>query len=348
MKTIDIKTGKSYQVLVGKNLIKEAGKKIRAIKPYKKIAVITDDLVYRLHGDELKESLSKEGLQYEFFFFDNGEQSKNSNTLNKIYEFLTLYGISRTDLIVAFGGGVVGDVAGFAAATYLRGVDYIQIPTTLIAQTDSSVGGKTAIDTPLGKNLVGAFYQPKLVLCDVDMLSTLKRDVFNAAMAEVIKYALLSDSDLFSTLENVPIDQCLEEVVERCVQIKADVVAEDEFDTGKRMLLNLGHTMGHAVENHSHYTVSHGEGVAIGMTMMLKACVNHHMLDEGVYQRFLNLLAKFSLPTHYDKASLKELTQIAFHDKKRNADSISIVVCEGIGKCSGKTILLDDLYEFMS
>lgn len=347
MKTIEISTGRPYQVLVGRDIIKEAGIRIKGIKDYKKVVVITDDLVYRLHGDTLKESLTHAGFNYEFFFFDHGEKSKNITTLNKIYEFLTLYGVSRSDLIVAFGGGVVGDVAGFAAATYLRGLDYIQIPTTLIAQTDSSVGGKTAIDTPLGKNLVGAFYQPRLVICDTNLLKTLPRFVFNAAMAEVVKYALLSDSDLFSLLETTSIEDSIEEVVERCICIKASIVSEDEFDTGKRMILNLGHTMGHAVENHSQYAVSHGEGVSIGMAIMLKACVKHHLLEESVYQRFLALSAKFDLPTHYDKATMKELTQIAFHDKKRKDDHISIVICEGIGKCKGKSIPLEQLYEFV-
>jgi len=347
MKTIDIRTGAPYQVLVGRDILKSAGVKILEIKSYKKIAVITDDIVYKLHGKTLKESLNLSGLSYEFFVFPNGEASKCQDTLNRIYEFLTLSGISRSDLIVAFGGGVVGDMAGFAASTYLRGVDYIQIPTTLIAQTDSSVGGKTAIDTPLGKNLVGAFYQPKLVLCDVDLLSTLPDSVFNAAMAEVIKYALLTESDLFSVLENKSIQDCLEDVVNRCIQIKADVVAGDEFDKGNRMLLNLGHTLGHSVENHSQYTVSHGEGVAIGMTIMLKACVKQGLLAESIYQRFLNLLEKFSLPTEYENASLKELANIAFHDKKRENDSISIIICEGIGQCRGEKIKLNELYDFI-
>ena len=251
MKTIDIRTGAPYQVLVGRDILKSAGVKILEIKSYKKIAVITDDIVYKLHGKTLKESLNLSGLSYEFFVFPNGEASKCQDTLNRIYEFLTLSGISRSDLIVAFGGGVVGDMAGFAASTYLRGVDYIQIPTTLIAQTDSSVGGKTAIDTPLGKNLVGAFYQPKLVLCDVDLLSTLPDSVFNAAMAEVIKYALLTESDLFSVLENKSIQDCLEDVVNRCIQIKADVVAGDEFDKGNRMTLQgMAITEEHIYHNH--------------------------------------------------------------------------------------------------
>jgi len=347
MNSIAIQTGAPYQVLVGRDILKNIGEEIKKIKPYRKVAFVTDDIVLRLHGKVLKKSLDAAGFNCELFVFPNGEASKCQKTLDRIYEYLTLCGITRSDLILAFGGGVVGDMAGFAAATYLRGVDYIQIPTTLIAQTDSSVGGKTAIDTPLGKNLVGAFYQPKLVLCDVDLLSTLPDSVFNSAMAEVVKYALLSDSDLFSLLEDKPIKDVLEDVVNRCIQIKADVVSGDEFDKGNRMLLNLGHTLGHSVENHSHYTVSHGEGVAIGMNIMLKACVKNQLLDDAIYKRFLNLLAKFSLPTSYEKASLKELVDIAFHDKKREDESISIIICEGIGRCRGMKIKLDELYDFI-
>jgi 3-dehydroquinate synthase len=349
MNQIRVNASVPYDVLIGKGLLAQSGQMIAKIgKQYQKVCVITDDTVEKLYGKIVMDSLQGAEMNPVLYAIPHGEKSKSFTMLEEVYDFLTKNHLTRTDLIIALGGGVVGDLTGFAAATYLRGLDYVQIPTTLIAQTDSSVGGKTAVNTPRGKNLVGAFYQPKLVLCDIDTLKTLDTVTFSEAMAEVVKYALLSGDELFSLLEQPDLHSHLEDIVTKCIQIKADIVCGDEFDRGKRMLLNLGHTIGHAVENASGYTVSHGAGVAIGMAVILRACVVRGMLAPSDYDRFHRLLNSLSLPDCYDEASLDELIDIASADKKRAGSILHVILCDGIGKCEIQAFTMEEFRQFLS
>lgn len=346
MKTLRIATAKPYDVLIGNKILADVGQIIKHIDNYPKVAIITDDIVGALYGKDLTKNLNDEGIDVHSFVFPNGERSKNIEVLGEIYSFLIRQQISRSDLIIALGGGVVGDLAGFAAASYLWGLDYIQIPTTLIAQTDSSVGGKTAVNLKHGKNLMGLFYQPRLVICDVSLLK--EPFLIREGISEVIKYALLADRELFELLERGELNERLEEVVARCVKIKGIFVSQDERDQGKRKLLNLGHTIGHGIEKNSGYKVPHGIAVGIGMAIMLSACVNNGLLDKKVYERYLRLLKKFDLPTSYKDTSLEELTKEAISDKKRSGNDINIVICKDIGNCEVKKIRMDELFHFLS
>lgn len=369
MERIGVEAGQPYEVLIGRDLLKGCGTRILELFqdrernpdreggcPYRKVAVISDNLVGAIYGTKVLSGLREAGFEAELITFPNGEASKNIHVLEKLYEELIHLGLSRKDLIVALGGGVTGDMAGFAAATYLRGVDYIQIPTTLIAQTDSSVGGKTAIDTPFGKNLIGAFYQPKLVLCDVDTLSTLPQMIFNEGMGEVIKYALLSDRPLeyqgrevtlAALLELPQTEETLERIVAECVRIKADIVKRDEFEKGDRMLLNLGHTIGHAVERASEYTIRHGAGVAIGMWAIVSACVRNGLLDPKVQELLGRLLDCYELPREYADCSMDWLVELASTDKKRDSSGINVILCGGIGGCYVRHMTMDALKDML-
>ena len=256
MNSVTISASREYTIHIGSGLIDQIGTYARQIVSPCKVAIISDSHVWPLYGDAVRNSLSASDFQTVNFVFSAGEESKNASTYIQILNFLAENRLTRSDLIIALGGGVTGDITGFAAATYLRGIRYIQIPTSLLAMVDSSVGGKTAIDLPAGKNLVGAFYQPSAVLCDIDTLSTLPQDVFIDGCAEVIKYGVLYDPGLFSHLEQNGLSFDREYVITRCVELKKAVVMEDEFDTGNRQMLNLGHTIGHAIEALSEYQIS--------------------------------------------------------------------------------------------
>ena len=278
--------------------------------------------------------------------FPAGEASKNGETYLSLLNFLAESHLTRSDLIVALGGGVVGDLAGFAAATYLRGIDFIQVPTTLLAAVDSSVGGKTAIDLPAGKNLAGAFCQPVLVLCDIDTLHTLPEDIFRDGCAEIIKYAILFSPELFTLLAQTGLAFPREEVISRCVELKRDVVTEDEFDRGLRMLLNLGHTFGHGVEAQSGFTVSHGKAVAIGTAIMARAAASRGLCSSADAEQMLSLLKLFGLPTSTEYAA-NQLVQSALSDKKRSADTVNLIVPYTIGDCRALPTPVSDLQSFL-
>ena len=278
-----------------------------------------------LYLNRVKDSLERAGFQVHSFVFPAGEDQKNGGTYLKLLEFLAARRLTRADGLIALGGGVVGDLAGFAAATFLRGIGFLQLPTTLLAAVDSSVGGKTAIDLTNGKNLAGAFYQPQAVLCDLDTLDTLPAEVFADGCAEVIKYGMIGDPALLARLETVDFRADPEELVARCVAQKRDLVEQDEFDTGARQLLNLGHTLGHGVEACSGYMVSHGRAVAIGMTLVTRAAVAFGRCPAEVLPRLRRLLERYGLPdaTAYSAQALYEKT---LSDKKRSGDTISLVV----------------------
>ena len=327
MRTVTVNASRSYEIKIGPGLLSSLGDEAADLGNAKKIAIVSETNVYPLWGIQAENSLKNAGLEVYSFVFPAGEASKSPETYLNLLNFLAEHKLTRTDLIVALGGGVVGDLAGFAAATYLRGIRFIQVPTTLLAAVDSSVGGKTAIDLPGGKNLVGAFWQPSLVLCDTDTLTSLPRDVFLDGCAEVIKYGILYDEAFFSYLENTGTDFDREAVIARCVEMKRDVVMEDEFDTGIRMKLNLGHTIGHGVEAGSHFTLSHGRSVAIGISIVSRAskCPDS--------DRIIGLLKQFGLPTAAD-ADAETLFQYALSDKKRSGGTVNLIIPHKIGDCA--------------
>ena len=332
MNTVHVKASREYDVLIGSGLLDTLGSHAAAMDKVRTVCIVSETNVWPLYGDRAKNSIVSAGLDAVVFIFPAGEENKCAQTYLKLLNFLAENRVTRTDLIVALGGGVVGDLAGFAAATYLRGILYIQVPTTLLAAVDSSVGGKTAIDLPEGKNLAGCFYQPSLVLCDTDCLNTLPADVFRDGSAEVIKYGILYDPKLFSHLQEKGLNFDRKAVITRCVELKRDVVAEDEFDTGARMRLNLGHTIGHGVEARSNFTISHGKAVAIGMAIVTRAGCNAHICEADTMLSVLSALEKFGLPCSCD-FSAEELYYAALSDKKRSGGSVNLIIPEKIGSC---------------
>lgn len=346
MKTITVPTLRTYLVKVGSGLLSTLGAEAAAVSKASRVCIVSDSNVWPLYGKIAQESLQSAGFQPVSYVFPAGEASKNGETYLSLLNFLAESHLTRSDLIVALGGGVVGDLAGFAAATYLRGIDFIQVPTTLLAAVDSSVGGKTAIDLPAGKNLAGAFCQPVLVLCDIDTLHTLPEDIFRDGCAEIIKYAILFSPELFTLLSQTGLDFPREEVISRCVELKRDVVTEDEFDRGLRMLLNLGHTFGHGVEAQSGFTVSHGKAVAIGTAIMARAAASRGLCSSADAEQMLSLLKLFGLPTSTDYAA-NQLVQSALSDKKRSADTVNLIVPYTIGDCRALPTPVSDLQSFL-
>ena len=340
MTRIEISASRNYTVTIGSGLRNSVCQVLNKLTNAEKVCIVSDDNVFPLYGTTLSESLTADGFSTSAFVFPAGEERKNGFTYLGLLEHLAENGLTRSDCIIALGGGVVGDLAGFAAATYLRGIPCIQIPTSLLAMVDSSVGGKTGIDLDAGKNLCGAFYQPAAVICDTDVLSTLPEDVFRDGCAEVIKYAVLFDPELFRLLEQKGMDFDREAVIARCVEHKRNVVTGDEFDHGKRMLLNLGHTVGHAIEKCSNYAISHGKAVAIGMAMICRA-VKCPDAD-----RISALLEKFGLPITTTLPA-KSLWDAALSDKKRSGNLVNLIAPNAIGNCSIVPTKVDELKTFI-
>lgn len=350
MNIIDVKTKSPYPVLVGRGLLKSAASLIRehaGLSPKAETAaIITDDTVDALFGQIVEESLRADGWRVIKYVLPHGEASKNTDNFIKVLEFLAENEVTRSDFIVAVGGGVVGDLSGFAAAAFLRKIDFIQIPTTLLACVDSSVGGKTAVDLKAGKNLAGAFHQPKAVICDLDVLDTLPEDTFRDGCAEVIKAGILFDEALFEHLAKYGLAFDREYVVARCIELKRDVVVEDEFDNGMRQLLNLGHTLAHAAEMRSNFGLAHGKAVAIGMTAFAKAAAKQGICSADCAEQIRAAIEHFGLPTACEYTA-EELYESMLKDKKRKGSSISIIVPERIGACSVKKISLAQMREFL-
>ncbi len=341
MKTIHVRTGKPYDVLIERGIIKNCGAHLKELTKAGTCAIITDDHVNELYADTVQASLEAHGYAVVKFVFPHGEASKCADTLLSIYGFLCENNITRSDCLIALGGGVVGDITGYAAATFLRGIQYVQIPTSLLAQVDSSVGGKTAIDLPQGKNLVGAFKQPIVVLCDPDTLSTLPRKFLADGMGEVIKYGMIRDAALFQLLCGLNLDNVQEhfdEIIPTCIAIKRDVVENDEFERGERMILNFGHTLGHAIESYYHYeTYTHGSAVAAGMCLMTKYCGNTED-----YEKLCGCVAAYELPSDTE-APIEKLTALCGSDKKRSGSQLRYVVCNPVGTAE---IRCDSLPDF--
>jgi len=342
---VRVDTSKSYDVLIGAGLLKDAGERIKSAAGGSKAAIITDDIVDGHYAETLKKSLLGAGYKVIKFVFPNGEGSKNAENFLKILDFLAENGFTRKDVAVALGGGVVGDLAGFAAASYMRGTRFVQIPTTLLAAVDSSVGGKTGIDLSAGKNLAGAFYQPDLVLCDYSTLSTLDEEVFRGGCAEIIKYGVISDAALFERLKE-PFGARLEEIITRCVEIKRDVVTADEREGGLRRILNFGHTFGHAVELLSEYETPHGHAVAIGMAMIARASARLGICGGDCARSITEMIKHYGLPTETG-FSAEEIYKAALSDKKMGGGAITLVVPLEIGRCELRETSLDELREFI-
>ena len=332
MKTIHVSASKEYDVLVERGLLSRCGELIRGVCPGHSAAVIADETVWNLYGEDVSESLRRSGYHVIHITFPAGEKHKTLETYAAIMRRLAEEHFVRSDLIVALGGGVVGDMAGFAAATYMRGIDLVQIPTTLLAAVDSSVGGKTAVDLPEGKNLVGCFYQPNLVLCDPNVLETLSTKQLRCGMAEVVKYGMIADRDFLQRLLDVPLEEQLVDIIADCVTMKRDVVARDEFETGERRLLNFGHTAGHAIEISRSFSVSHGDAVSIGMAVMTRAAVARGICGAETLDMLLAALKKYGLPTETD-CSVEELSAAALADKKLSSGKLHIIVPEAVGRC---------------
>lgn len=342
MKTVEVDAAVRYNVVIDKGILPKSGDMIKDVTSAERVAVITDDTVDKLYSDVVMKSLSDAGFETFKFVFPHGEKSKNISTFSSILEFLAEIGLTRTDALVALGGGVVGDVAGFAAASYLRGIDFIQIPTTLLACVDSSVGGKTAIDLKAGKNLAGAFYQPKLVIADFETLSTLTDGIFADGMAEVIKYGVIFDKAFFEFLRDNEAKDNLEYVITRCVELKRDIVNADEKEKGVRALLNFGHTVGHAIEKCSGYKIPHGSAVAVGMVIISRAAYKCSFCGENYADIIASLNKKYSLPVSTD-FSASELSSAAMADKKRAGDKIKLIIPEALGNCVIKSVPTSEL-----
>jgi 3-dehydroquinate synthase len=339
MQTLKVELAdRSYPIHIGKNLISDAS----LILPYlkrKHVAIVTNTTVAPLYLEQLSQSLQAAGVTVIAIILPDGEAYKNSTTLNTIYDTLLQNRCERSTTLIALGGGVIGDLTGYAAATYLRGVPFIQIPTTLLSQVDSSVGGKTGINHPLGKNMIGAFYQPQLVLADIDTLQTLPAREFSAGMAEVIKYGLIRDAKFFDWLElNMASLMQLDEdtlsyAIFRSCQNKADVVAKDEHEQGDRALLNLGHTFGHAIENAMGYGVwLHGEAVAAGSMMAADLSRRMGWLSESEVTRIQNSFVAADLPVTAPKLGVERYLDLMGLDKKVENGKIRLILQQGIGK----------------
>lgn len=331
MHKVHVQASRPYDVLIGNHL--DAGALIGQVIAPCRAAIVTDDTVDALYGEKVQLSLQKAGFSVCKMHFAAGEAHKNLQTYAQVLDFLCKNHLTRSDLIVALGGGVAGDIAGFAAATYLRGVRFVQLPTTLLAMVDASVGGKTAIDLPQGKNLCGAFWQPSLVVCDTDTLKTLPANTLTDGLAECFKHGILRDESLFHLLETQNIWQNIEEIVARNVRIKAEFVAQDERDTGIRQQLNLGHTLGHAIEKLSNYALSHGQAVAIGMAYAARIAHRLQLCDETVPSRIERALTAAGLPVSAP-FSAEEITAVALGDKKRAGDVLHMVLPLSIGACT--------------
>jgi len=385
MQTVTVHASRQYDVVIGQGLLQQAGRRIAAAigcavpddmipetagpgtgadlkgegrKPGPKAAglqeptrgktamLVSDDRVYALYGETVRTSLENAGFRVLDFVFPHGEASKNLQTYGALLGRMCAGHMSRTDVVAALGGGVTGDLAGFAAATYQRGTGFVQIPTSLLAAVDSSVGGKTAVDLPEGKNQAGCFYQPSLVLCDTNTLDTLPEEEYKNGCAEIIKYGMIGDRDFFFTLLKSPVREHYEDVIARCVAMKRDVVEQDEFDTGLRMLLNFGHTFGHAVEACSAYSVPHGQAVAIGMASIARAACRFGFCTGDVPETVGKILDAYGLPTELPYRA-QALADAALSDKKAQGGSIRLIVPAEIGRCLIEKVSREDLTQWL-
>lgn len=344
MEIIKVNASKEYEVVIGGGILPTLGEKCFSLFGKSRAVIVTDSNVAPLWLGKVKSSLESAGIDTFEFIFPAGEESKSRETLFDFLEFAAENRITRSDFAVALGGGVTGDLTGLAASLYLRGIPFVQVPTTLLAAVDSSVGGKTAVNLTAGKNLAGAFYQPSLVLCDTDTLSTLPDSEFANGMAEVIKYGVIFDKELFDKVQGGDVKSDIEKIIARCVELKRDVVANDEFDNGERQLLNFGHTMAHSVEKCSNFEIAHGSAVAIGMVIAARASAKLGWSAEDCTKAIIEANKNNNLPVECD-FSATDLANAALSDKKRTGGTINFVVPQAMGRCVLKKIPVETLYE---
>lgn len=331
MRKVNIDLHEGYTVYIEKGIIDNCARYIEDICKGRRAVIISDSNVAPLYADRVINSLESKNFEASLFVIKAGEDSKTPENLIKAADFCVDAGLTRADVIVALGGGVVTDMAGLCGALYQRGVAVCQIPTSLLAMVDSSVGGKTAVNLSKGKNMFGAFYQPSVVLCDSSTISTLSEREFANGMAEVIKYAVLKAGRIKEILDE-NIEENLDELIEECVKIKKEYVCEDEFDTGVRQFLNLGHTAGHAIERLSNFEVAHGSAVAQGMCIFARACAKEGLCEEQVARDIEKLCKKYSLSTNVSVDS-EALFEASLSDKKRMAEEITLVLVRSFGDC---------------
>lgn len=332
METITVNASRTYQVQVGAGLLARTGELSAPLLQGRDAVIVSDSNVWPRYGRTVAGSLAQAGFRVREFVFPAGEASKNPQVLLELLTFLARHELTRSDAVFALGGGVTGDMAGLAAALYLRGIACVQLPTSLLSMVDSSVGGKTAVDLPEGKNLVGTFTQPHLVLCDTQALDTLSPAVLAEGWAEIIKYGMIRSRELLDFLREKPAGENLDWVIAQCLAIKRDVVAADERDNAVRQVLNFGHTIGHAIERCGHYTIYHGEGVAMGMAIMTRACVKQGRCPAECWTVLEELLDKYHLPKTCDMDPA-DLLAAARADKKRRGNAITLIQPERLGNC---------------
>ena len=330
---LEVQTARPYSVIIENGLLDRVGEAVKATrKPGSKAMLISDSNVFPLYGARVKASLEQAGFPVSTYVFPAGEASKQLSTVCEMYRILGEQDFTRTDFIVTLGGGVTGDMGGFAAATYLRGIAFFQVPTTLLSQVDASVGGKTGVDLPFGKNLVGAFHQPEGVFTDPATLETLPDHFFRDGMGEVIKYGCIADEPLFEALEKGEALKDLENLLARCVQSKIHFVEEDTRDTGRRMILNFGHTFGHALEKlHNFQELSHGEAVGIGMVLACQVGERLGVTPAGTGERVRQVLKQYGLPTE-DRFTWEEIVDATALDKKSDGATLRMILLSQIGE----------------
>ena len=333
VRKITVSGQNGYEILIEKGIISSCGKHIKGVTNASRVLIISDSNVYPLYGNLVLGSLQEAGFKVFSHIFPAGEPNKTMDTVSGMIEAMANAELSRNDLVVALGGGVTGDMAGFASAIYLRGINFVQIPTTLLSQVDSSVGGKTGCDLSFGKNLVGAFHNPSLVLIDPDTIDTLPERYKKDGIGEVIKYAFIKSEQLFGMLSSADnFEDILEEVIYHCVDIKRAVVENDFTEKGERMLLNFGHTLAHATEKYESFKgLAHGEAVGVGMLFITRASEKLGYTEKGTADKIEMLLNKYGLPTKVD-ADINDLTDIMLYDKKRRGDSINLVLAKKVGE----------------
>lgn len=343
MRRINVSTSRKYDVIVGSGSAKSISKELEGLINASRILIVTDDNVAPLYLRRLMSMLGN--YKISSLELKSGEENKTMDSVMGIISCLRKNFFDRGDAVIALGGGVVGDISAFAASIYMRGIDFINIPTTLLSQVDSSVGGKTGVDFGKAKNIIGSFYQPSLVICDSDYLNTLSAQTFSDGCAEVIKYAFIGDSKLLDVIKE-GIKSNIDDIIFRCVEDKNAVVAGDEFDKGGRAILNFGHTIGHAVESLSSYNVSHGGAVAIGMHSITLASERAGLCEKGVAERLKTILESNGLSTAL-KYNADELICAIKSDKKKSGDEISVIIPTGLCKCKVEKMAFDRLYKMI-
>ena len=344
MREIEINTPKSYKVFIERGILDFCGDHVRSVCAGRRAVLVCGETVEALYAERVESSLRGAGFEVHRFVYSGGERSKNGETFLALLNFMAECGLDRGDIAVALGGGVTGDICGFAAACYMRGIACAMMPTTLLSMVDSCIGGKSGIDLASGKNLAGAFRQPVIVLCDPDALDTLPQCEISGGCAEAVKYAMLCEPDILPLLRDVKANA--EEIVSRCLTVKKRFVEEDEQDCGTRRFLNLGHTLAHAVEKCSGYGVGHGQAVGIGLAMITKAAEENGDCERGTYEKLIKALSKLWLSA-VSPYGADELCKPIMSDKKRNSVDITLVVPKRFGECELKVLPLNKLRDYL-